>query len=261
LSCPKWGVQNKKMALHIKNLSVSIDGQKIIDILSLTLNSGSLHAIMGPNGSGKSTLAHAIAGNPLYAIDAGSIIFNDIDITNMSPHERARHGIFLSFQQPPAIPGLTVFNLLKEIHQAITGDSTDLEIFHMTVLSYCQLLKLDRSFLDRSCNDGFSGGEKKRLELLQLLVIKPQLIILDEIDSGLDIDGLKLVQKVVAQIRRENKKVTILLITHYQKVIEYIQPDQIHLMAKGNIAASGDSSLINQIEHQGYDGYLKAHQS
>lgn len=247
--------------LHINNLSVSIDGQKIINNLSLALAPGSLHAIMGPNGSGKSTLAHAIAGNPIYLIDSGTIIFNEIDITNLSPHERARQGIFLSFQQPPAIPGLTVFNVLKEISQAISGDSSNLELLHMQLLSYCQLLKLDRSFLERSCNDGFSGGEKKRLELLQLLVIKPQLIILDEIDSGLDIDGLRLVQKVVAQIRRENKKAIVLLITHYQKVIEYIQPDQIHLIIQGAICASGDKTLGSAIEQKGYDGYLKTHQA
>lgn len=242
--------------LAIAGLTVSGDGKKIINNLSLNLADGSLHAIMGPNGSGKSTLAHAIAGNPLYTIESGSITYNNKDISSLPPHERARLGIFLSFQQPPAIPGLTVFNLLKELYQARFGQIS-LELLHMTMLSHCQLLKLDQSFLERSCNDGFSGGEKKRLELLQLLILKPSLIILDEIDSGLDIDGLKLVEKIVTRIRREDKKATILLITHYQKILEYLKPDQIHIVANGAIAASGDQELLHSIERDGYRGYLQ----
>lgn len=241
--------------LNIKDLLVSIDEQSILKNLNLSADAGSLHAIMGPNGSGKSTLAHAIAGNPQFKLRSGSIIFNGQDITHLSPHERARLGIFLLFQQPPAIPGLSVFDLLKEAYQAVSGNQIEMDLFHLELLSYCQLLKMDQSFLERSCNDGFSGGEKKRFELLQLLVLKPKLVILDEIDSGLDVDALKLIGRVLKEVKRAEPDAIFLIITHYQRILEYIDPHQVHVLIDGAIKESGTMHLADTIAKQGYDGY------
>jgi Fe-S cluster assembly ATP-binding protein len=247
--------------LNIHELCVSIDATAIIKNISLTIKPGMIHAIMGPNGSGKSTLAHAIAGNPQFRITSGTINFNTIDIIHLAPHERAQKGIFLSFQQPPAIPGLTVFSLLKEIYYAVTGDTIEVELLHAMILGYCQQLALDVSFLNRSCHDGFSGGEKKRLELLQLLLLKPKLIILDEIDSGLDIDALKLVARVITLIRQENPETIVIIITHYQRLLAYIKPDKVHILLHGTIIKSGSSVLVRQLEQKGYDGYRITHAS
>lgn len=241
--------------IQINSINSLIDDTPILKNLSLMIEDGSIHAIMGPNGSGKSTLAHTIAGNPQFQVTSGSILFNDEDITQISPHERARRGIFLSFQQPPAIPGLSVFDFLKESYQAVSGNQIELELFHLELLSYCQLLKMDQSFLERSCNDGFSGGEKKRFELLQLLVLKPKFIILDEIDSGLDVDALKLIDRVIKEIRRFEPIATFLIITHYQRILEYVQPDHIHILIDGKIKESGTMQLAHTISAQGYDVY------
>ncbi len=239
----------------VKQLAVAADTISIVHNLSLTLQPGSIHAIMGPNGSGKSTLAHAIAGNPSLQVTRGSLHFGDTDITALAPHERAKKGIFLSFQQPPAIPGLKVFSFLQEIYRAITSDEIEVELFHALLLSYCQQLKMDASFLERSCHDGFSGGEKKRFELLQILLLKPNLIILDEIDSGLDIDALKLVAQVIATIKAEKPDVMVLIITHYQRLLTYIVPDHVHILVQGSIIESGDATLVHNLEKRGYDGY------
>lgn len=241
--------------ISIQNLFASIEGVSILNNLCLELKPGTTHAIMGPNGSGKSTLAQSIIGNPLYET-SGSMKFDSIELTELSPHERAKRGIFLSFQQPPAIPGLQVFTLLKEMRQAQKG-SIDLISFKREVEQYCDLLKMDQSFLERSCNEGFSGGERKRFELLQVLVAQPKLVILDEIDSGLDIDALKLVARVIDKLKAHNPSMIILLITHYKRILEHISPDEVHILVQGAIAESSDSSLIHLLEQKGYDGYLQ----
>lgn len=241
--------------ISIKNFSITLDSFPIITKLSLTLKPGTLTAIMGPNGSGKSTLAQTIAGNPHFQITSGSLWWEDKDITNLAPHERAKLGIFLSFQQPPAIPGLKVFSFLKEIYQAVTNDHLEVELFHALLLGYCRQLKMDVSFLDRNCHEGFSGGEKKRFELLQILLLKPRCIILDEIDSGLDIDALKLVAQVLTTVRTQNPATIILVITHYQRILEYLVPDKVHILIKGSIVKSGTYKLVQQLEQRGYDSY------
>ncbi len=247
--------------LSIKNLTVFVSKTPILKGLFLALGPGEIHAIMGPNGSGKSTLVQTIAGNPQYETTAGEITFEGSPLNDCSPAERAQRGIFLSFQQPPAIPGLSVFSLLKEMRQALSKEPVDLVQFQEEVKRYLTLLTMDHSFLERACNDGFSGGEKKRLELLQLMVAKPKVILLDEIDSGLDIDALKLVARVVEQLRTENPSIMVLIITHYQRLLEYIVPDKVHVLVNGQIKTSADAALIAQIEQRGYDGYRKQDQA
>ncbi len=244
--------------ISIKKLSISIDDQTILSGLSFDASAGSVHAIMGPNGSGKSTLAQSIIGNPNYTLLHGGITFNNQNITDLSPHERARLGIFLSFQQPPAIPGLRVFNLLKEMRQAQGNTPIDLVAFEKEVREGLSFLKMDESFMQRSCNDGFSGGEKKRFELLQMLIAKPKLLILDEIDSGLDIDALKLVALVIEKLKELYPAMIVIIITHYQRILEHISPDHVHVLANGTICRSGDASLVHLLESKGYDGYLKS---
>lgn len=242
--------------LAIKDLTVATIEKKIIlKNISLECDQGTIHAIMGPNGSGKSTLAHVIAGNPELCVLNGSITYGGRDISHISPHERARNGLFLSFQQPPAIAGLKVFTFLKEIYQAISQEQIEVELLHAVVLDYCRQLKINASFLERFCHEGFSGGEKKRFELLQVLLLKPRGIILDEIDSGLDIDGLKLIADVLAQVRRHNPATFIVIITHYQRVLQYIKPDFVHVLVDGTIVQSGSFEVVHHLEQRGYDDY------
>ena len=256
--CFRSNLTFSEIMISIKNLSVSIDDKAILSGLTIDASPGSVHAIMGPNGSGKSTLAQSIIGNPNYKVSAGSITFNDREITDLSPHERARLGIFLSFQQPPAIPGLRVFNLLKEMRQAQTDKPVDLHAFEKEVKDDLEFLKMDQSFMHRSCNDGFSGGEKKRFELLQILIAQPKLLILDEIDSGLDIDALKLVALVIQKLKKANPDIIVIMITHYQRILEHISPEYVHVLVNGTVCTSGDSSLVQTLESKGYDGYLKS---
>ncbi len=240
---------------HCKNLCVSIGDTAILTNLSLSLAPGSVHAIMGPNGSGKSTLAHTVAGNPLYTVTNGTLWFDGENITNLSPDKRARRGLFLSFQQPLAIPGLQVFSFLKEAYRAISKKEFDADLFEKQLASYCALLQMDTSFLYRNCNDGFSGGERKRFELLQLLVLRPQFVILDEIDSGLDVDALGLVARVIALLKKENPRSMFLIITHYKRVLEYVVPNYVHILCEGRLVDSGDASLIHVVDQKGYDAY------
>ncbi len=236
----------------VKHLSVSIDERPILKKLSLDMAPGSIHAVMGPNGSGKSTLAQTIIGNPAYEVKSGSIVYDGKSILEFSPHQRAQLGIFLSFQQPPAIPGLRVFNLLKEMRQSVTKDTIDFVAFEKEIHAYLDLLQMNHSFLERSCNDGFSGGEKKRFELLQLLVAQPKIVIFDEIDSGLDIDALKLVAQVIQKSKRDNPEIIVLIITHYKRILDYISPDCVHVLVDGTIRQSGDVSLVQLLEQKGY---------
>ncbi len=240
---------------YCNNLCVSIADTPILSNLSFVIKPGTVHALMGPNGSGKSTFAHTIAGNPDYTITNGSLCFKNQNITTFSPAKRAQSGIFLSFQQPPAIPGLQVVMLLREAYVAVTNKPIAMQQFQNKLQEYLRLLDIDDSFLQRSCNDGFSGGERKRFELLQMLVLRPTFIILDEIDSGLDIDALKLVSRVMDVICKENPSVAILIITHYQRIFEYITPDVVHILCDGKLVDSGDASLVHVLERKGYDAY------
>jgi len=241
--------------LRITDLSVSIHDQSILHHINLSIAPGSVHAIMGPNGSGKSTLAYALMGNPHYAVTSGSIQMDQIDITGFNASQRAQLGLFLSFQQPPAIPGVDVLTFLKESHYAVTKQPMDMPEFTELVLGYMQQLHIDESFIHRNLNDGFSGGQKKQFEMLQLLVLKPKMVILDEIDSGLDIDALQHVARGLRYAREQNPDISIMLITHYQRILHYIQPDMVHVLCDGVIVNSGGTHLVTELERKGYDGY------
>lgn len=242
------------MMLEIKELHVAIQAQAILKGINLTVRPGEVHAIMGPNGSGKSTLAKVLAGHPDYQITEGSIRFLDQDIQSLSPEERAQAGIFLSFQYPVEIPGVTNINFLKASVNAVrkaqnikTLDAIDFLSF---IRAKCQLLAMDESFLYRSINEGFSGGEKKRNEILQLAALEPKLAILDETDSGLDIDALRTISESVNAMRSPER--SIILVTHYQRLLDYIEPDFIHVLANGRIIKSGDKNLALELESKGY---------
>lgn len=239
--------------LHIKNLTVSRDQKIILSDCTLSLNAGTTHAIMGPNGSGKSTLAYTLMGHPLYSVQAGSILFNDTDLLVLSPDKRAQAGIFLAFQQPIEIPGVKVIDFLKEAYQALHKAPLQTAEFITRVNQALDFLRMDHSFAYRALNESFSGGEKKRLELLQMLILKPQLVILDEIDSGLDVDALKLVEQVISYLRAQNNQFTVLCITHYNRLLEYLSVDQVHVLKNGTICATGSMTLAHQIQEKGYD--------
>ncbi len=243
--------------LEIDDLYTSVTDREDINILkgvSLSIKPGEVHALMGPNGSGKSTLASTIAGSPEYRVDGGRISYKQEDITEMAPDERARQGIFLSFQYPTAIPGVTLVNLIREAIKARTGEDISAREFIAELKETLQQLKMTEDFARRYVNDGFSGGEKKRAEILQLGMLKPELAILDETDSGLDIDALRTVAEGVSTLR--NPQMGILLITHYERILNYIEPDFVHVLVRGKVVASGDFSLAKRIEAEGYDPLL-----
>ena len=237
--------------LEIRDLHVSADGQEIIKGISLKINPGEIHALMGPNGSGKSSLALALAGHPRYQITAGKVLLDGKDITNIPPDKRARLGLFLAMQHPVAVPGVSVTNFLRSSLASLKKEKAPAE-FVGSLKSKMKQLKIDESFASRGVNDSFSGGEKKKSEVLQLAILKPRYAILDEVDSGLDIDALK---KVAAEIRKlASPKIGILLITYYQRILKYIKPDQVHILVGGNIVASGDYKLAELVEEKGYTG-------
>ena len=248
------------MLLEIKDLHVSINGTEIIRGLDLSVREGEVHAIMGPNGSGKSTLAQTLAGREDYEITSGSILYRGKDITALEADERARAGIFLGFQYPVEIPGVSNVYLLKAALNARRKASGQTEIdsveFMRFVREKAKLMEIDQQFLSRGVNEGFSGGEKKRNEIFQMAVLEPKLAILDETDSGLDIDALKVVANGVNQ-QREGER-SFLLITHYQRLLDYIEPDFVHVLANGKIIRSGDKSLALELEEHGYDDMLNA---
>ena len=240
--------------LSISNLRVSVEGDPILKGLTLQVQPGTIHALMGPNGSGKSTLAYTLMGHPHYTITDGHILLRDQVLNDLSPDKRAKLGLFLAFQHPLEIPGVTVAAFMKESLQAVTGKSWTVKEFNDLLERTLQELSMDMSFAQRSLNTGFSGGEKKRLEVLQMLLLKPQIVILDEIDSGLDVDALKVVAAGVMKARQENPSMSIIIITHYQRILDYILPDCVHIMCDGVIATSGTAQLALQIEAKGYDG-------
>ncbi|OQA35526.1 MAG: Vegetative protein 296 [Candidatus Dependentiae bacterium ADurb.Bin331] len=241
--------------LQFNNLSVSVNSKQILHTITLSLKPGTVHALMGPNGSGKSSLAYTAIGHPRYEVQQGTICLNGVDITALSPDKRAQQQLFVAFQYPQALPGINVFSFLKETHRAFTGQQLPLEQLRIQVLEHFDTVGLDRSFLDRSVNEGFSGGEKKRFEMVQLLLHKPAVAILDEIDSGLDVDALKSVAQALQKVRAENRSMCILLITHYQRILDYCTPDFVHILADGVIARSGTAALVHEIEAKGYDAY------
>ncbi len=241
--------------LKIENLHVKVDGKEILRGLTLTVPTGEVHAVMGPNGSGKSTLANVLAGRPGYEITAGSVTFQGRDLLALAPEERAREGVFLGFQYPVEIPGVNNVYLLKAAVNAARKhrglEEVDAFEFLTLVKGKMKLMRMEESMLSRGVNEGFSGGEKKRNEVLQMLVLEPRLAILDETDSGLDIDALKIVAHGVNTLRSPER--SLVLVTHYQRLLDYIVPDHVHVLVKGRIVRSGDKSLAQELERRGYD--------
>ena len=240
--------------LEIKNICVKIidDDKEILNDFSLSIKKGEVHAIMGPNGTGKSTLAKTIVGHYKYQVVAGSIIFEEDDITNISVDERARLGIFLGMQDPTEIEGITNSEFLRTALKEVSGENINLYHFIKRMEEGMNDLKLSESMLHRSLNKGFSGGEKKKNEILQLKLLRPKLIILDEIDSGLDVDSLKIVCQNINSYLEENPDASVLMITHYPRILEYIKPDYVHIMQDGKIQKTGDLLLAKKIEKDGY---------
>jgi Fe-S cluster assembly ATP-binding protein len=247
--------------LEIKNLHVSVDTdqgtKEILRGVDLTISSGETHAVMGPNGSGKSTLAYSIAGHPKYIVTDGEILLDGQDVLAMSVDERARAGLFLAMQYPVEIPGVSVSNFLRTAKTAITGEAPALRTWIKEVRESMDALRMDATFSERNVNEGFSGGEKKRHEILQLELLKPKFAVLDETDSGLDVDALKIVSEGVNRAK-ENSNLGILLITHYTRILKYIQPDFVHVFVAGKIAEQGGRELADRLEAEGYDRYSKA---
>ena len=248
------------MLIEIDNLHVSVNNTEIIKGLNLNIGEGEVHAIMGPNGSGKSTLAQTLAGRSDYDVTAGTVNYNGQDLLDMAPDERARAGLFLSFQYPVEIPGVSNVYMLKAALNARRKASGEPEIDAVQFMRFAKekaaLMQMDQKFLARGVNEGFSGGEKKRNEIFQMAVLEPKFAILDETDSGLDIDALKVVANGVNQ-QRDGKR-SFLLITHYQRLLDYIQPDHVHVLADGKIVRSGDKDLALELEANGYDEILAA---
>ncbi|MGB0185771.1 MAG: Fe-S cluster assembly ATPase SufC [Flavobacteriaceae bacterium] len=245
--------------LEIKNIHAKIDEKSILKGINLDIKAGEVHAIMGPNGSGKSTLASVIAGREEYEIEKGSILFNGEDISELSVEERAHQGVFLSFQYPVEIPGVTVTNFIKtalnETRKAKGLEDMPASEMLKRIREKSELLEIDRKFLSRSLNEGFSGGEKKRNEIFQMAMLEPKLAILDETDSGLDIDALRIVANGVNKLKTKDN--AVLVITHYQRLLDYIVPDYVHVLYNGKIVKSGGKELAFELEEKGYDWIKK----
>lgn len=247
--------------LVISDLHVDVETEsgpkQILKGVNLTINSGEVHAIMGPNGSGKSTMAYAIAGHPKYTITSGSVTLNGIDLTHLKVDERARAGLFLAMQYPVEVPGVSVTNFLRTAKTALDGQAPKVRTWVKEVNAALEGMQLDSSFSSRSVNEGFSGGEKKRHEIAQLELLKPKFAILDETDSGLDIDALRVVAEGVNRYT-SGGDTGVLLITHYSRILRYIQPDFVHVFVDGRIAAEGGKELADELEAEGYDKYVQA---
>ena len=247
--------------LEIKNLHVSVETEQgkieILRGVDLVINSGETHAVMGPNGSGKSTLAYSIAGHPKYEVTEGKILLDGENVLEMAVDERARAGLFLAMQYPVEIPGVSVSNFLRTAKTAIDGKAPALRGWVADVRAAMESLKMDSAFTERNVNEGFSGGEKKRHEILQMELLKPKMAVLDETDSGLDVDALRVVAEGVNRIKSENE-MGLLLITHYTRILNYIKPDFVHVFVAGKIAEQGGPELADRLEAEGYDRYVNA---
>jgi Fe-S cluster assembly ATP-binding protein len=240
------------MELQIKNLQASIEGTPILKGVDLTLKAGEIHALMGPNGSGKSTLTNVVFGHPSYEVTGGEVLVNGENILELEPHERARLGLFMAFQYPVEVSGVTVGRFLKRAAEIRFGeDGFKAKQFIKRMREMMSFMEIDDKFINRYLNEGFSGGEKKRMEILQLLMLAPEFAILDETDSGLDIDALKVVSNGVNKMRGEN--FGALIITHYQRILNYIKPDYVHIMYQGRIITSGGHDLVETLEEKGYE--------
>jgi len=269
------GIGMKKNNLKISNFQAAVEDKSILHGVTITVSPGEVHAVMGPNGSGKSTLAYALMGHPSYTVDPASQCFLDgKNILELSPDERARAGLFLAFQSPIAIPGITVVNLLRTAYQEIHGEKKQtqevaqnpvlqrrwqaggmsIQEFTKRMKEYGKELAMNDNFFTRSIHDGFSGGEKKKLEMLQALVLAPKFAIFDEIDTGLDVDALKVVAHGIDMLTKQGTGVIV--ITHYQRILQYLKPDAVHVLVKGSIVKSGKAALAKKIEKNGYSAYL-----
>ncbi len=242
--------------LEIVELKVSVEDTPILDGLTLTVKAGETHALMGPNGSGKSTLAYAVAGHPAYTVTGGQVLVDGTDVTVLRPDERAKLGLFLAMQYPTEIPGVSLTNFLRTAVNATSEQDVPVRAFLQQLKAGMAELEMDEAFLSRNVNEGFSGGEKKRFEILQMALLKPRLAILDETDSGLDIDALRVVAEGVNKLRGPD--LGVLLITHYTRILRYITPDHVHVMVAGRIVASGGPELAEQLEAEGYERFRPA---
>jgi len=239
----------------VEGLHVEVEGKEILKGMYLTVNRGEIHALMGPNGSGKSTLAHTLLGHPRYVVTRGRILFKGEDVINLSTDARARKGMFLAFQYPLEIPGVKVRHFLRQAVKAIKEKEPSVTEFRRLLLERMDLLEMDRSFADRYVNEGFSGGEKKRNEILQMAVLEPEMAVLDETDSGLDIDALRIVANGINALA--GPRMGLLLITHYQRILNYIQPHFVHVLLDGRVVRSGGKDLATELEAKGYEGLRK----
>jgi Fe-S cluster assembly ATP-binding protein len=243
---------------EILDLHVSVEGREILRGLNLQVGFGEVHALMGRNGSGKSTLANALMGHPKYLVTAGSVRLDGEDILALKPDERAKRGMFLAFQNPIAIPGVGTGNFLRAAVKAVRGtEAINALAFRKELTERMDKLQMDQSFATRALNEGFSGGEKKRAEMLQLSMLKPRMAVLDEPDSGLDIDAVRIVSDSINQVHELQPRMGILLITHYQRILNYVRPDRVHVMANGRIVESGGDEPVHELEAQGYDPILR----
>jgi Fe-S cluster assembly ATP-binding protein len=248
--------------LEIRDLHARVEGEEIeiLHGVDLRVDEGEVHALMGPNGSGKSTLAKVIAGHPGYEVTSGEVLFRGEDLLDLEPDERSRNGVFLAFQYPAEIPGVSIANFMRTaaIARLSDGEEMDIFAFQRRLTEKMAMLKMDESFAGRYVNDGFSGGEKKRNEILQMAILEPALAVMDETDSGLDIDALRIVSEGVNTLTEADQKLGVLLITHYKRILNYIQPDRVHVMMDGRIVETGGAELADKLEAEGYDWLQKA---
>ena len=247
--------------LEVKNLCVNIAGEdtKILHDVSFTIKKGETVALMGPNGSGKSTLAYALMGHPKFAVVSGEVLLDGEDLLEMEPDERARAGLFLSFQYPSAVTGVKLADFLRAAYNAVTAEKLSVPKFRRLLKEHMQELRMDESFAERYVNDGWSGGEKKRGEILQLRVLEPKLAVLDETDSGLDIDAIRTVSQGVTSAQENNPDMSVIIITHYKRILEYIKPDRVVVLHKGRLVEEGGVELVHKLEEQGYDWVRDKH--